>query len=75
MMDITLIKVGLLVLNCNCGSCYFRDAIVDKLDKLVAGGFTSEDVTLIIVAGMIYNHVGNYETALRVLHQGDNLEW
>jgi len=51
-----------------------RDAIVEKLDKLVASGFTSEDVTLIIVAGMIYHHAGNYEAALRALNQGDHLE-
>jgi len=51
-----------------------RETVVDKLDKLISGGFTSEDVTLIIVAGTIYHYVGNYETALRVLHQGDHLE-
>jgi hypothetical protein len=52
-----------------------RDAVVDKLDKLVATGFTSEDVSLIIVAGIIYQHVGNYEAGLRALNQGDHLEW
>jgi len=52
-----------------------RDAVVAKLDKLVAAGFTSEDVTLIVVAGIIYHHMGNFETALRALHQGDHLEW
>lgn len=57
------------------GTDLFRDAIVEKLDKLVASGFTSEDVTLIIVAGMIYHHAGNYEAALRALNQGDHLEW
>jgi hypothetical protein len=52
-----------------------RDALVEKLDKMIAGGFTSEDVTLIVVAGTIYHHMANYETALRILHQGDHLEW
>jgi tetratricopeptide (TPR) repeat protein len=51
-----------------------RDSVLDKLDKMVAAGFNPEDSTMIIVAGTIYNHAHNYESALRVLHQGDQLE-
>jgi len=51
-----------------------RDAVVEKLDKLVTAGFTSEDATEIVIAGMIYYHCGDYEGALRVLNQGDHLE-
>ncbi|CAL8088404.1 unnamed protein product [Orchesella dallaii] len=51
-----------------------RDSVLDKLDKMVAAGFNPEDATTIIIAGTIYNHAQNYESALRVLHQGDHLE-
>jgi len=51
-----------------------RDSVLDKVDKIVSGGFNPEDATMIIVAGTIYNHAQNYESALRVLHQGDHLE-
>lgn len=52
-----------------------RDSVLDKLDKMVSTGFNPEDASMIIIAGTIYNHAQNYENALRVLHQGDHLEW
>jgi len=51
-----------------------RDAIVEKLEKELSSGFDAGNVMKILVAGMIYHHVGNYESALRVLHQAENLE-
>lgn len=54
---------------------FCRDSVLDKLDKMVSAGFNPEDATMIIIAGTIYNHAQNYESALRVLHQGDHLEW
>lgn len=51
-----------------------RDSIVDKMDKQMSSGFEADNSTMITVAAMIYHHVGNYESALRVLHQGDHLE-
>ena len=53
----------------------FRDQIVEKLDKEMSAGFDTNDVTKIIVAGSIYYHIGNFESALRVLRQAENLEW
>jgi len=52
-----------------------RDQIVEKLNKRVADGFDPQaDLTLILVAAMIYMHVGEYEKSLSILHQADNLE-
>ena len=53
-----------------------RDKIIEKLDKRVAEGFDPQaDVLLVIVAAMIYLHIGEYEKSLSILHQADNLEW
>jgi len=51
-----------------------RDAVVEKLEKEIAAGFNVSDVTNVLVAGMIYHHVENYESALRVLRQAESLE-
>jgi len=51
-----------------------RDSVVEKLEKELSAGFDAADVNKILVAGMIYYHIGNYESALRILHQGESLE-
>jgi len=51
-----------------------RDAIIEKLDKQISTGFDSTNVPLIIVAATIYQHNRSFESALRVLHQVENLE-
>jgi len=51
-----------------------RDTIIDRLEKEMSAGFSASDVTKILVAGMIFLHVGNHESALRILHQADSLE-
>jgi hypothetical protein len=52
-----------------------RDTLVGKIEKEMSAGFDTNDVTKIIVVGSIYYHVGNFEAALRVLRQAENLEW
>jgi len=59
----------------SASSLQVRDQIIGKLDKRVAEGFDPQaDVLLVIVAAVIYLHIGEYEKALSILHQADHLE-
>jgi len=47
---------------------------VNTLEQLLSDGGTSNKHFLILTAATIYYHEGNYESALRVLHQTEHLE-
>jgi len=51
-----------------------RDAVVAELDNQMSGSFDGSNYVLLVVAATIYLHVGQPESALRVLHSSDNLE-
>lgn len=51
-----------------------RDNIVSNLDKRMAGNVDVSDTTFLIVAGMIYYQQQNYDSALRILQQAENIE-
>jgi len=53
----------------------YRNEILDKVDSIVSSGFSPDDVGIIVVSAMIYYQVANYESALRILRQGETLEW
>uniref|UniRef100_A0A1B6ISD7 Coatomer subunit epsilon n=2 Tax=Homalodisca liturata TaxID=320908 RepID=A0A1B6ISD7_9HEMI len=51
-----------------------RDAIVESVKEQLSGSADISNHTFVIVAATIFCHESNYEAALRVLHQDDNLE-
>lgn len=51
-----------------------RDAVLAELDNQMSGSFDGSNYVLLVVAATIYLHVGQPESALRVLHSSDNLE-
>nr|SVE72457.1 EOG090X0A8E [Daphnia similis] len=51
-----------------------RESIVLKLDQQVSGNIDVNNHVFLLVAATIYYNENNYETALKVLHQSDNLE-
>jgi len=51
-----------------------RDDMVADLDAKMSGNVDVSNYVLLLVAGTIYLHVGQPESALRVLHPSDNLE-
>jgi len=51
-----------------------RDVVVAELDNQMSGSFDGSNYVLLVVAATIYLHVGQPESALRVLHSSDNLE-
>ncbi|KAK7499750.1 hypothetical protein BaRGS_00009091 [Batillaria attramentaria] len=51
-----------------------RDAVVRDLDSKMAGSVDVSNSIFVLMAASIYYHEQNYDSALRVLHQSDNLE-
>jgi len=51
-----------------------RDSIVADFDTKMSGSFDPNNYVLILVAGTIYLHVNQPESALKVLHSSDHLE-
>jgi len=51
-----------------------RDALLDSLKEQLSGSADLSNHTFLIVAATLFCHDANYEVALRVLHQEDNLE-
>jgi len=51
-----------------------RDAIVADLDAKMSGNVDISNHVLLVVAATIYLHVGQAESALKVLHPSDHLE-
>jgi len=51
-----------------------RESIVLKLDEQISGNLDVNNYVFLLVAGTIYYAEGSFETALKVLHQSDNLE-
>lgn len=51
-----------------------RDAIVKELDSQMSGNVDLSNSTYLLMAASIYFHEQNYDSALRTLHQSDNLE-
>ncbi|XP_026274487.1 coatomer subunit epsilon [Frankliniella occidentalis] len=57
------------------GSPQRRIELVQQLEQMLSSGVTGYKHLLILTAATIYCQEGNYEAALRVLHQGDHLEY
>ena len=53
---------------------YFRSKVVAELDKSVNAGVKTDDALFLQCAALIYMHEQNYDAALRILHQEDDLE-
>nr|SVE75907.1 EOG090X0A8E [Daphnia hispanica] len=51
-----------------------RESCVLKLDQQLSGNIDVNNYVLLLVAATIYYNENSYETALKVLHQSDNLE-
>ncbi|CAG5128562.1 unnamed protein product [Candidula unifasciata] len=51
-----------------------RDAIVRELESKMSGNVDLTNSTFLLMAGSIYYHQQNYDSALRTLHQSDNIE-
>lgn len=51
-----------------------RESIVLKLDEQISSSLDVNDYVFLLVAATIYYNEGSFETALKVLHQSDNLE-
>jgi len=51
-----------------------REEMVADLDAKMSGNVDVSNYVLLLVAGTIYLHVGQPESALKVLHPSDNLE-
>lgn len=49
--------------------------VVEKLDEALAHNIDSSSHLLFIVAATIYYSENNFEAALRLLQQADDLEW
>lgn len=54
---------------------FSREAIVLKLDQQVSGNIDVNNHVFLLVAATIYYNENSFETALKVLHQSDHLEW
>ena len=52
-----------------------KNVIVQKMDDILSKDVKTSSNLLFITAAIIYYHELNYESALQILHQGDNLEW
>lgn len=55
-------------------SAYFRSKIVSELDSKVGAGIDLDNVTFLHMAALIYMHEQNFDAALRLLHQSDELQ-
>jgi len=51
-----------------------RESIVVKLDEEISGNVDASNYVFLLVAAIIYYNEASFETALKVLHQSDNLE-
>jgi len=51
-----------------------RDKIIKELDSQMSGNVDLTNHTFLLMAASIYYHEENYDSALRTLHQSDNLE-
>ncbi|CAL1537531.1 unnamed protein product [Lymnaea stagnalis] len=51
-----------------------RDVILRDLDSKMSGNVDLSNNIFLLMAGSIYYHEQNYDSALRTLHQSDNLE-
>merc|ERR1711928_112268 len=51
-----------------------RESIVVKLDEEISGNVDASNYVFLLVAATIYYNEASFETALKVLHQSDNLE-
>ncbi|EEB14534.1 Coatomer subunit epsilon, putative [Pediculus humanus corporis] len=51
-----------------------KNVIVQKMDDILSKDVKTSSNLLFITAAIIYYHELNYESALQILHQGDNLE-
>nr|CAG4642678.1 EOG090X0A8E [Evadne anonyx] len=51
-----------------------RESIVIKLDEEISGNVDASNYVFLLVAATIYYNETSFETALKVLHQSDNLE-
>jgi len=51
-----------------------RDAIIKELDSEMSGNVDLSNYTYLLMAASVYYHEQNYDSALRTLHQSDNLE-
>ena len=54
---------------------FCREPIVLKLDQQISGNIDVNNYVFLLVAATIYYNENSFETALKVLHQSDNLEW
>lgn len=52
----------------------FRPKLVAELDKKVSGSFDAGLTTFVLMAANIYYLEGNFEAALKLLHQSEDLE-
>jgi len=51
-----------------------RDIALTTLKEWMADGVTANNPTLQVIAATVYFHEGNYETAMRCVHQSNSLE-
>merc|ERR1712038_188523 len=51
-----------------------REEILKDLDRDLAGNVNVSDSTFLLMCASIFMHDGNYDAALRTLHQSDSLE-
>lgn len=54
---------------------FYRARIVSDLDKKVSGSFDLSNATFVLMAANVYYQEGNLDSALKLLHQSDDLEW
>lgn len=54
---------------------FYRESIVLKLDEEISSILDVSNYVFLLVAATIYYNEASFETALKVLHQSDNLEW
>ena len=54
---------------------FYRPTIVQDLDKKLSGSFDLGNTTFVLMAASVYYQEGNVESALKALHQVDDLEW
>merc|ERR1711976_46772 len=51
-----------------------RDKLVAELDAKMSGNVDLSNCTALLMAGSVYYHHGNFDAALRTLHQSESLE-
>lgn len=51
-----------------------KDRVLKKLDEKMSGSIEVDNKTLPLIAASVYNHEGDYDAALRVLHSIESLE-